>query len=441
MKKAILSILIALSAFCFQSCLFEQEDIFEEKSSNRLAAVISETQKALVSSQYGWVFEMYTGEDLYYGGYAFTVKFDDEQQVEAMTEIFGDLVPIKSYYSVTDSNGPIISFDTYNDYLHFLATPSSGRYQACYGEFQFIVLDIKDDLITVKGCKTGNVMYLRKLDRPAEEYISDVLAMNDNLLMSELKGQVGSSSVNCVLDYSDRSIVIKVDGQDPVTTAFVITDKGLRLYAPVSVGKEEISSLTLAADGRSFSCDGIASSKLDAVFAPGYQPYDYYLGEFVFNYFTGTTCDIPATATVTLEEKVKGSTYTMKGLNPSIEFEIKYVRSTGTVNFPTQITDYTYNGNPVHLLYSNYPSGNLYKITAEYEMVGYYVGDDENGKPVYSWASQVSGYQSMALYVVTSSFSSLNVSSAYFTGSEVAGKTGSFRTKLINMTKSTFYKK
>ena len=59
MKKIFAIISMALAVFAAQSCLFEQEDLFEESSSVRTSNLMEKARKALVASEQGWLMELY----------------------------------------------------------------------------------------------------------------------------------------------------------------------------------------------------------------------------------------------------------------------------------------------------------------------------------------------------------------------------------------------
>lgn len=92
---------------------------------------------------------------------------------------------------MTNDQGPVLTFDTYNDLMHLFATPSSENYEAYHGDFEFVVDSIGDDAIKVHGKKTGNIFYFRKLETSPEEYINKVQKMEDNFIVSGLQGTVG----------------------------------------------------------------------------------------------------------------------------------------------------------------------------------------------------------------------------------------------------------
>ncbi len=102
------------------------------------------------------------------------MKFDKEK-CEVRTVMYKDSVKT-SYYKMTAEVGPAISFDTYNWLMHYFSNPSFQNIEAFRGDFIFVVDSLSENLIKVHGARTKNVMYLRKLEVPAEEYIQNTAA-------------------------------------------------------------------------------------------------------------------------------------------------------------------------------------------------------------------------------------------------------------------------
>ena len=159
MKKnnILLFLLMALPTLLLTSCLKDQEDFFPESASERTTNYLNNVKKVLTSSENGWVLNYYPDRDLSYGGYVYTLKFD-EDNVEVFSEISSEDVPsIKSSYLLKNEDGPVLTFDTYNKYMHLFATPhgssGAGGYEAYDGDFIFIVMKISEDqnTITLKG--------------------------------------------------------------------------------------------------------------------------------------------------------------------------------------------------------------------------------------------------------------------------------------------------
>ena len=86
----------------------------------------------------------------------------------------------------------MLSFDTYNSFLHKYATPTDGKYQAEKGDFEFVIDSVGSDIIKVHGKKTGNTLYLRKLTEPAAQYMQKVVDMGDSFFPSEADLTIGA---------------------------------------------------------------------------------------------------------------------------------------------------------------------------------------------------------------------------------------------------------
>ena len=69
LNKILTYVLLLLPAFALQSCLKDQEDIFDSSASARVEKYLSDTQKVLQSSQYGWELENFPDPTQSYGGY------------------------------------------------------------------------------------------------------------------------------------------------------------------------------------------------------------------------------------------------------------------------------------------------------------------------------------------------------------------------------------
>ena len=154
----------AVLGLTLQSCLMEEKQLFDKSPAERMDAYLSEYNALLESSENGWLLEYYAEEDQSYGGYPYILKFA-EGQVTAYFQLADDLEEAKtSYYKVTSDDGPVLTFDTYNEYIHFFATPDIDNYQAYEGDYEFRILDKNEDSseITIQGKRTGNYMKLRK---------------------------------------------------------------------------------------------------------------------------------------------------------------------------------------------------------------------------------------------------------------------------------------
>ena len=186
LNKLFLATMLALSTMMMQSCLKDQEEIFDEPSSTRLQAALDNAKEVLTSSENGWVFDYFPDRYLSYGGFLYTVKFDASKVTVGCELDPGNFET--SYYRLTDDNGPTLSFDTYNSLMHFFATPSSGNYEAYDGDFEFMIMEVTDDLITLMGKRTSNIMYMRRLNEDAATLIDGAAEMSNNFFLTSADG-------------------------------------------------------------------------------------------------------------------------------------------------------------------------------------------------------------------------------------------------------------
>ncbi len=265
MKKIhhILSALLTLAVTLgLQSCLKDQADVFDNASSLRLQEYLDKTQKTLVDAPYGWAFDIYPERTQAYGGYAFTLKFDREKC--KVRSVLNASREDESYYKMTSEVGPAITFDTYNPLMHYFSNPSSARFQALKGDFEFVIDSVSENLIKVHGYRTKNVMYLRKLDMPAANYINKVDSFSADFTPTGLwsfKGKVNGTDVQGELDASELKLTYN-SGQKEETTAIAFTDRGVRTYRPLQIGGTTFGELTFNASDSTYRAKGANNEEI-----------------------------------------------------------------------------------------------------------------------------------------------------------------------------------
>ena len=264
MKKnnILLFLLMALPTLLLTSCLKDQEDFFPESASERTTNYLNNVKKVLTSSENGWVLNYYPDRDLSYGGYVYTLKFD-EDNVEVFSEISSEDVPsIKSSYLLKNEDGPVLTFDTYNKYMHLFATPhgssGAGGYEAYDGDFIFIVMKISEDqnTITLKGNRSGNIMYMQRLtsDETAESYINKIknikkemvfknyeLVFNTDTVTAIYQRSVQKSGGKFTFTYTEDSKVVNA------STPVILTLDGITFKDTVKVLGHDITGVKYVA--------------------------------------------------------------------------------------------------------------------------------------------------------------------------------------------------
>lgn len=241
LNKIITLALLLLPAFLLQSCLKDQEDLFDSSASARVEKYLSDTQKTLQNAQYGWVLENFPDPNQKYGGYTYTLKFQNDTVITRSEQDRSNVVA--SLYSMKNVDGPIISFDTYNKQLHDFATPNSNSNVGKGGDFEFVIDSIGEDLIKVHGNRNQNVMYLRKLTEPAADYITKVQQTAAKFGLIAATGTIGGKNVRLIFDRDARQVTIS-DGTNETQTSYCVTANGIRFYKPITLNGNTVSELT-----------------------------------------------------------------------------------------------------------------------------------------------------------------------------------------------------
>lgn len=340
MKKSIY-ILLALAVLALQSCYKDDEKLFSESSSARMAASLEKTREVLTSSENGWVFEMYPEETQGYGGWAFTAKFDKEDNVTVSCELDYPTNTATSLYKLTNDCGPVLTFDSYNKYIHYFSTPSESAYQGFKGEFEFMVMDVQADVIKLKGKKTGNVMYMYRLNEPAADYLTKVEKMNDDLILAGATGTVGGKNVDATIDLDYRSLLFKADGETVDEVAYCLTGDGLRLFKDVKIGDVTLRDFKVEFDEfgttKKFVSVADPSVTLDARFPEGWQPISMFAGDFSMVYCKSSSDFTLLQSDVTVTPDPDGTSLWISGLNDHYDIKMTYSKALGVGGITSQL--------------------------------------------------------------------------------------------------------
>jgi hypothetical protein len=280
--KRIYYLLMLLPLLALQSCLHEQEDVFSESSSARMEAAIKEYRGVLETANTQWLLEYYPDNEQAYGGYAYIVSFAKDN-VTAYFELTpdefkddeGNPLPltytVSSLYNIVPTQGPVLSFDTYNMFLHFFATPSSSAYQGYKGDYEFALKSISADQseISLKGTRTGNYMKMRKLTQSPEEYLTAIRAVPTKFKSSTFLLKAGGVEVDCEIDFDSRQFLYQgADESNAIVTkqmAFCLRENGISLFKPLEIAGVTINEFTLREDD-------LVSDKGDATLTYTYPP-------------------------------------------------------------------------------------------------------------------------------------------------------------------------
>lgn len=262
MKKIYLILLAAL-AISLQSCLIEDKKLFCESPAERIEAYLNEYQSLLESAENGWLLEYYPGSSSV-GGYAYIVKFS-KSEVTAWFQLADDVSASEtSMYKMTQDDGPCIAFDSYNNYLHFFATPSSGAYQAYQGDTEFKIMGSNAEKTEVyfRGKRTEMDLTLKKFTGDPEKYLTDVNTVNNSMAAPAYEFIMNNDTTSCSISNNVMTYSYKTgEGDDAKTesntVAICYTDTGANFYEPVEINGVTYDSFVYnAEDGTLETEDG-----------------------------------------------------------------------------------------------------------------------------------------------------------------------------------------
>lgn len=341
---------VAVMSLTFQSCLKDQEDVFDDSAAARLTKTLQEAQKVLVGAEYGWRMYYYPDPDKSYGGYVYTLKFTNDK-VTVYSEIFDGAA--ESLYKMTRDDGPVLSFDTFNQNMHYFATPSgsmrnlygeSGMYQAYKGDFEFVIYKATAQEVILKGKRTRNVikMYPLSADEDAEQITLDVYENASSVYCSQFVGSIGGKNVLTYLDLDNRWVSFsEINGEEVGDlideSPFAYTETGLLLYNPVEVGTEKIETIGWIADQGSISVGGnVIKGQLPA----GWHPYEDFVGTYTLNYQWDLDPEKDGTKNlegITVEADTQGKSYIVKGLSDAFDVHATYSLASGQMTILAQV--------------------------------------------------------------------------------------------------------
>lgn len=309
MKKLHSISLLFLSALAFTACVNEEDDLFSESAAARLNAAESRYTDILTASPGGWTMEYYPTQDTlgFKGkGYLLLANFKKDGTVRVgMWNAFSgnSYKEDTSLWDIITDNGPVLSFNTYNECLHAFCDPHDlpASIQGvsaddkedvtglgAEGDYEFVLTDVKADVdvITVKGKKRGSYVRMCKMPEDFENYETYFLALKSGEVLLFPSDAVNKTYLTVggrryvMSDFSTGIISLYPEDGDPITDtkyyAFVFThynDKfHLRFRKPIVNEEASVQEFEWDAD-QAFFVDADGS---DATLK-GPDPTDFFL--------------------------------------------------------------------------------------------------------------------------------------------------------------------
>ncbi|MBD5183112.1 MAG: DUF4302 domain-containing protein [Bacteroidales bacterium] len=332
--KSYIPVILAVVATMFSSCLKNQEDIFDQSSNIRMQEYLDNAKAVLTAAPQGWIFDYAPDRNMSYGLILYTLDFNEKEVTVKSAIAPGETET--SLYKLTNDNGPCLSFDSYNALMHFYATPSWSEYQAKDGDFEFVIMDVQPDKITLKGKRTGNFMYMTRLEEDADSYIQKSLEAAENQFLVRARGTVAGKSVSAFINLDVNRLELTVDGEtEPVGAYFAFSPNGLRFPQPLEFGGASIEYLDYSYDDQSMAgeytspASAGAEVKLNTYIPDDYTFIDEFAGAFLLNFGSSTVNCI-------LEPNATDGTVLIKNLNQNYNILATYSKAHGNISITAQ---------------------------------------------------------------------------------------------------------
>lgn len=265
MRKISYLFALLVSFIAFNACTSDVDNYFPESAPERATKTVAEVKKILQEAPNGWRMEYYG--DMTYGGYNVLCQFKgDSVQIasekagknhEAGLDASGNLITETSlaHYSVNQSMGVVISFDTFNKLFHYFADPKNEDYGEAGtgfgGDFEFRVLKYSPDSIQLQGLKHGDriMLYPMKADMDWASYLKEVENVKNFMASSSYTLLADNDTLAEVTQYGDyHSLIFQYPDSTGEMKAYaypyIITPEGYKFYSEIEIGGKKFTNFS-----------------------------------------------------------------------------------------------------------------------------------------------------------------------------------------------------
>lgn len=287
MKRTLYFPFLIVAALLLHSCTAKVDEVFDESASVRIEKELVRIREILPEVPNGWLMEYFPGASQSYGGYNVLLSFTHDMDVTAMSEATGKGVKATSKFALKQSSGPVLSFDIYNEVLHYFADPddpagAGGPGFGLGGDFEFLVLSASEEEIVLKGRKTGSVAVMTPMSPAMEwgDYLDDIAAKAREISNFYRLKYTGEDEEVFEGRLNKHNLeVFKYDGEGARYSEyypFIVTLTGCRFYSPVVLGNEEVEGLVYIAD---MGDDGafVPTNEATGMFVPSYPSFNEFV--------------------------------------------------------------------------------------------------------------------------------------------------------------------
>lgn len=286
MKKLYKMLYMAAAVLLAAACSPEEDDIFSDSSANRADAAIAADMQVLTGAANGWLMEYYPEASQMYGGYNILLSFSEDGRVTVAGDIVSDpTATATSLFSVKQSAGIVLSFDTYNEIFHLFSDPGNsnggGNGYGLEGDYDFLILEATPQQVRLKGKKSGSYAVLTPMEGDWAAYIQEVQAAEATMQAMSYQISDGTNTASVSVNYRNMTISYQ-EGEEALSmpAPFIVTPTGYKFYEPITLWGKTLTGFTYDAASDSFtetSGTGITMIKIIPPINEQFVSGDWYL--------------------------------------------------------------------------------------------------------------------------------------------------------------------
>ncbi|GHT62369.1 hypothetical protein FACS189451_06550 [Bacteroidia bacterium] len=255
----ILKIVFLFLGILLVACESEKyENVFDEAPDQRRKEYYEQLQATLTKGGNGWNMQYFTSE--YSPGYNLYAAFDHSGSVTLGAKNTVTANVYKEYtsrYGFTYENGPSLIFTTYNIALQSFTDPDLSG--ATLADFEFVVFDLKDDTIRLRGKRTNAEVLLVRIPAGmsgeqcvlrAEETKQFLCPKGGPELIMEAEGKSYSFSNG----YTSFFVIQESGVDTAITTPYIATADGFRLYKALEIDEKKLQNFQLTNNRNELVC-------------------------------------------------------------------------------------------------------------------------------------------------------------------------------------------
>ena len=269
--KKIYFLIAMVTAVMMASCTIEQDDFFSDSSANRADAAIAADVQVLTSAANGWLMQYFPDSQQSYGGYNEIIRFTADGKAQIMGEAFGDSI-YTSLYSVTQSAGIVLTFDSFNPEFHAFSDPAAllggSEGTGWDGDFDFSILKATAEEVVLKGKKTGNKIVMTPMPTSDwEAYLSGIWDVEEGMNAKKYGIHIGGEEIIAQKSNRTLNMSYEEDGEEyEVTASYIITPQGYKFYEPITIKGQTIEGFNYVEGADVFPASNNANITLNVIY-------------------------------------------------------------------------------------------------------------------------------------------------------------------------------